>query len=185
MGKDGGALVEVAAQATSIAAYERGVLEILNRRLGFDVAMFKRSDGLGAYGLDPAIERACLPHWPQFKLDTMPVAEAAHAHGGVAVDVDVLGWSRIERLSYYQRLMRPHGGTSGTGSEVGREPSVDSGLLQITTGGQFAAIEPRMTATRLADAWVRVQQAHHSRCDSPCEDLRGPGSRANCPGVTI
>jgi DNA-binding CsgD family transcriptional regulator len=106
------ALAEVTTQAGSVRAYEVGVLEILRRRMGFDVAMFKRPDGVGEHGLDSAVARSCRPYWNQFRADAMPVLTVAGEQGGVAVDVDVLGTRGLERLSYYQRLMRPHGGTA-------------------------------------------------------------------------
>lgn len=111
-GSDAGALAEVAAGAETVESYEHGVFAILGAKVGFDVAMFKRADGLGrgAFGLDARIARECQPFFAQFAREIEPVWEAAAQHHGVAVDIDVFGQRRIERLSYYQRLMRPHGG---------------------------------------------------------------------------
>jgi len=76
--------------------------------------MFERAGRLGAYcpGLDPAIVRACQPYWPQFAQEMYPVVAAALQTRWVAVDIDVLGRKRMERQAHYQRMMRPHGGTS-------------------------------------------------------------------------
>ena len=60
---DTDALLEVATQAVSTREYELGVLAILRRRLGFDVAMFKRAQSCGTHGLDPNVELACQPLW--------------------------------------------------------------------------------------------------------------------------
>ena len=111
---DLGALADVATAAESVFDYEKGVLEVIARRVGYDVAMIKRAGGLGPYapGLDPTVRSAVDKHWPQFAQDVLPVARAGLASGGVAVDLEVLGLRRLERLSYYQRLMKPHGGRS-------------------------------------------------------------------------
>ncbi len=111
---DLGALAAIAAQAETLEVYEREVLDLIGRRVGFDVAMWKRPSGLGPHapGLDPKVRAACVPHFHRFGPELSPVAEVAAAERGVAVDLDVLGLRRMERLSYYQRLMRPHGGTA-------------------------------------------------------------------------
>jgi len=137
VGSDPGALVEVATQAGSVAAYERGVLEVLSRRLGFEIAIFVRIDTRSMHGVEPAVERACRPHWGQFKLDSEPVTLAV-AQRGVAVDVDVLGWKRLERLSYCQRLMKPHGGTSTALVGLVRHRMVGGLLALGRTHGAFA-----------------------------------------------
>jgi DNA-binding CsgD family transcriptional regulator len=141
VGIDAGALVEVAAQARELRAYELGVLDVLRRGVGFDVAMFKRPDGVGEHGLDAKIAHACRAHWGQFKLDATPVIAAALGRRGVAVDVDVLGMRRLERLSYYQRLMRPHRGKSTAIVCLMRHGSVASTLALGRTGGGFAEAE--------------------------------------------
>jgi DNA-binding CsgD family transcriptional regulator len=107
---DSAALAEIATGAASPADYERGVLQLVAARVGFDVAIFKRLSGHSGHGLDAAIERACRAHWPRFGPEILPVVEAASREGRVAVDVEVLGLRKMERLEYYQRLMRPHRG---------------------------------------------------------------------------
>jgi DNA-binding CsgD family transcriptional regulator len=111
---DAGSLAEIAAAAGTVFDYERDALELMRGRVGFEVAMFKRASGLGAYtpGLDPKVARACRPYWAGFAQEIAPVLQRALRQRGVAVDVDVLGARGLERQQYYQRLMRPHGGTS-------------------------------------------------------------------------
>ncbi|HET8936392.1 MAG TPA: helix-turn-helix transcriptional regulator [Polyangiales bacterium] len=112
-GSDTDALVEVATQAVGAREYELGVLDILRRRLGFDVAMFKRresSDGL--HGIDPRVELAVRSLWGRFRAESQSITLEALRQRGVAVDVEVLGMRRLERLLYYQTLMKPHHGTS-------------------------------------------------------------------------
>jgi DNA-binding CsgD family transcriptional regulator len=136
VGSDAAALVEVVTDAGDLGAYERGVLDVLKSRLAFEIAMFKRLDGISGYGVDPKVERACRPYWPQFKLEAQPVLVAAVAQRGVAVDIDVLGRKKLERLSIYQRLMRPHYGTSTAFVCLTRHGAVASLLvLGRTTGG--------------------------------------------------
>jgi DNA-binding CsgD family transcriptional regulator len=138
---DAGALVEVVSQASSVPAYEHGVLDILKRRFGFEIAMFKRIDATSAYGIDPKVERACRPHWGQFKLEAQPVLLAAAAQRGVAVDLDVLGSKKLERLTIYQRLMKPHHGTSTAFVCLTRHRAVASLLVLGRTTGGFVAHE--------------------------------------------
>src|SRR5262249_13772267 len=92
------ALIEAASEAKEVGDYQRAAISILNQRVGFDVAIYRRLDGVGTHGLDPEIELACGPHWSQFRREIAPVFRAALAQRGVAVDVDVLGMQRIERL---------------------------------------------------------------------------------------
>jgi hypothetical protein len=133
------ALAEIATNAASLFDYESGVLEIVERQVGFDVAMWKRAGGFGPYtpGLDPVIQEACLPHFRTFGEETAPVAEVALRHGGVAVDVDVLGMRRMERLSFYQRLMRPHGGKSTAIICLTRKNAIVGCLALGRTRGTF------------------------------------------------
>lgn len=75
---DLGAIAELAAHAPSLVSYERELLSLLERRVGFDVAMCKRNDGLGAHapGLDHGIRRACEPDWPIFHRELTPLRRA-------------------------------------------------------------------------------------------------------------
>ena len=107
-------LAEIANGTATRYEYERGVIDLLGARVGFEVAMFKRASGLGEYtpGLDPSVARECDGHWARFAEEVTPVAAVARKQRGVAVDLDVFGIRRMERFSFYQRLMRPHRGTS-------------------------------------------------------------------------
>ena len=139
---DAGALIEATASAASLREYECGVLEILRRRLGFDVAMFKRGHGVvGTHGLDPTIEHACRSQWLRFGRESAPVLRAAVEQRGVAVDVEVLGMRGLEQRSYYQLLMRPHRGTSTAIISLMRR-GVPAGCLALgRTRGGFNAGE--------------------------------------------
>lgn len=136
---DARALADVATRATSLFDYERGALDIVGKQVGFDVAMWKRAGGFGPFtpGLDPVIQKACLPHFRTFGEETAPVAQAALRQGRVAVDVDVLGMPRMERLSFYQRLMRPHGGKSTAIVCLTRRSAIIGCLALGRTRGSF------------------------------------------------
>jgi DNA-binding CsgD family transcriptional regulator len=141
---DLGRLAEIAREAPALASYEREVLAVIGPRVGFDVAMFKRAGGLGPYapGLDPIVSRACAADWPKFGAEMKPVVEVALARGGgVAVDLDVFGLPRMERLSYYQRLMRPHGGRSTAMVYFTRRGEPIGALALGRTSGSFRARE--------------------------------------------
>jgi DNA-binding CsgD family transcriptional regulator len=139
IGRDISSLAEIAANADTLLDYERAALEIVGRTVGFDVAMFKRAGGCGPYtpGLDVAIKRACGPYWQDFAREVKLVGKVALRQRGVAVDVEVFGIRGLERLSYYQRLMRPHGGKSTAVICLTRPGSVSLGR----TGGGFRASE--------------------------------------------
>jgi DNA-binding CsgD family transcriptional regulator len=109
---DAARLAEIVAGAETLLEYERAVLEVVRSRVDFEVAMFKRAGGLGAYpiGLDPAVVRACDGWWTRFAEEIVPVVEVAMGQRRVAVDREVFGIKRLERQDYYQRLMRLHGG---------------------------------------------------------------------------
>src|SRR5690349_17447507 len=141
MGADGdlGRLAEAANEASTLEVYEREVLAVIAPRVGFDVAMFKRCRGLGPHapGLDPKIRQACAPYFHDFAAELGGVSAVAATQGGVAVDLEVLGLPRMERMNYYQRLMRPHGGTSTAILHFTRRGRMLSTLALGRTRGSF------------------------------------------------
>jgi DNA-binding CsgD family transcriptional regulator len=143
IGRDITSLAQIAANADTLLDYERAALEIVGRTVGFDVAMFKRAGGCGPYtpGLDVAIKRACGPHWQDFAREVKLVGKVALRQRGVAVDVEVFGIRGLERLSYYQRLMRPHGGKSTAVICLTRRGSIAGSVSLGRTGGGFRASE--------------------------------------------
>lgn len=169
-------LVEVAASARDLAEYERAALAILGSRVAFEVAMFKRVGGLGAVlpGLDPRVVRDCASRWHRFGEELRPVGHAALRARHVAVDLDVLGLRRMERLEYYQRVMRPHRGTSTAIVCLARHGTVIGSLALGRTRGSFdereldalremapalAVCEAAVTAPPTLPAWERARLA--------------------------
>jgi DNA-binding CsgD family transcriptional regulator len=143
LGGDAGGLAEIATSAETLLDYERGVLDVVGRTVGFDVAMFKRAGGCGPYtpGLEARIKRACAPYWQDFAREVTVVGQAALKQKNVAVDVEVFGLRGLERLSYYQRLMRPHGGKATAVICLTRRGQITGSLSLGRTGGGFRASE--------------------------------------------
>src|SRR5262245_9197425 len=121
--KMGGAMVSVAqlnemaaiaAELEAQDAYESALLDCIERMVGFDVAFFKRNGVPGPVvrGLDglqlTAAERALF----DCRDEAQSVLDMAVQRRGVAVDLDVLGQRGLERLRYYEALMKPVGGRS-------------------------------------------------------------------------
>lgn len=111
--RDLATLADAARAAPSLEAYERELLGLLERRVGFDVAFVRRGRLVGPHmpGFDPAVLARVGSRWPSYAADTVAVREAARRARDVAVDADVVGGA-LERLSYYQEIMRPHRGRS-------------------------------------------------------------------------
>jgi DNA-binding CsgD family transcriptional regulator len=107
-------LADIAVAAEGAADYERQALQLIRRRLGFDVGLVVRDDcpGDGSVGVDPAVMRRCAKLWARFAIDATDVVTAAARSGGVAVDLDVLGARRLLAASHYRYMMRPHSGRS-------------------------------------------------------------------------
>ena len=143
IGRDTSSLAEIATSAETLLDYERAVLGVVGRTVGFDVAMFKRAGGCGPYtpGLDAGIKRACSPYWQDFAREVALLGQAALKQQSVAVDVEFFGLRGLERLSYYQRLMRPHGGKATAVICLARRGRIMGSLSLGRTGGGFRASE--------------------------------------------
>lgn len=122
-------LARIATEVEAQAHYENQLFDRLERIVGFDVAFFKRAGGPGAVvrGLDYAWlaekERSLL----DCSHEAFEVIAAAQRGAGVAVDVHVLGQRRLERLRYYDVLVKPSGGRS-------------SALLPMASFGECSSI---------------------------------------------
>lgn len=109
-----GAVIELAHSEPSATAFQRRLLEHLQRRVGFDVA-FALGPPMGGApvtdGLDPRVlARALREGGRGFIAELAPVKRAALAGRGAAVDTGVLGAARVHRCSYYRILAAPSGG---------------------------------------------------------------------------
>src|ERR1700742_3153307 len=80
--------------------FEAGVLELLEREIGFDVGAFlvQGAGGLPAVrGLAPESVERMVAGAAVYQRELLPIKTAALAARGVAVDTRVLGARRVER----------------------------------------------------------------------------------------
>ncbi|MEO8183632.1 MAG: fused MFS/spermidine synthase [Deltaproteobacteria bacterium] len=104
--------MRLANESPSAAAFEAGVLEHLQRQLGFDVAFLlvrgaeaqPTTLDLNAATVARAVQRA-----PVYFEELLPVKRAALAARGVAVDTRVLGERRVRQTAYFRELGRAIG----------------------------------------------------------------------------
>ncbi len=138
---------DVAALAQShgdAVAFERGLLDLLARAIGFDVAFVESKSGARPptlRGLDAARFASSLPQRAAYDRELAPVKRAAMAARGVAVDTAVLGAATVRESAYFRDLAAPVGGKHSLlayahvrGREVG-------GVMLGRTGGAFRARE--------------------------------------------
>lgn len=105
---------EIACAAPDLLAFERESLSLLDRVVGFDVAWFAWQQGPSpvAPGLLDSVRACSGERWDRYRQESGLLWPVARRQGGVAIDVEVLGRQRLERLDIYQDLMRPHAGKS-------------------------------------------------------------------------
>jgi DNA-binding CsgD family transcriptional regulator len=104
-------IAELACGHGQLAAFEASVLGELARHIGFDVAFFCGGDGVGeaSLGLDPAVRPVATQRWSEMSVECLEMLAPARRHGGVIVDSEWFG-ARLDRLTYYDTIMRPHRG---------------------------------------------------------------------------
>jgi DNA-binding CsgD family transcriptional regulator len=171
-------LAEVAelAESGEVIDFEAGLLELLRRHVGFDVALFRRKLGYGqvSVGFDPGLLRSVAPHWPEF------VAEWGRTGGllrlerqrGVTTDLESYGEQGFQRLSAYQRLAKPAGEIRcASVCSVWQGRTVAHLLLGRARRGRFHERELERLrafspAIRLAESLLYVQ--------SKCRELAPP-----------
>ena len=111
---DPGDVVALAQMAEDGAAFERGLLALLERAVGFDVG-FVESKSCGRppalLHLDAGRMRAATPaRRARYERELQPVRQVALARRGVAVDTAVLGASAVRSCAYHRDLAAPDGG---------------------------------------------------------------------------
>jgi DNA-binding CsgD family transcriptional regulator len=111
------AVVELAFAAPGCAAFQRDLLGLLERDIGYDVAFLlagsrlDRGAELALAGLDDDYAKRLLAAGAAYDAELSSVKRAAIASGGVAVDTAVLGTS-VRRARYHRELVGPGGGHS-------------------------------------------------------------------------
>lgn len=103
-------LLSLAQQTEDAPDFERSVLELLARRIGFDAAFFAVNDELpttvavDADHLSRAMDRE------DYASEILPLKRAAMARRGVVVDTEVLGERAVRKTAYHRELAAPIGG---------------------------------------------------------------------------
>jgi DNA-binding CsgD family transcriptional regulator len=104
-------IAELACAHAHAAGFEAAVLDVFERYIGFDVAFFCGPTEIGdvARGLDPQVRPRARERWREMSAECLELLPAARRGGGVVIDSEWFG-SRLERLVYYDTIMRPHHG---------------------------------------------------------------------------
>jgi DNA-binding CsgD family transcriptional regulator len=168
-------ILELASAAGDARAFGAAVLGRFASAVGFDVAYHAsplpsprvRGDpldlsGLAAVGLSEARRRELVVRGSDYTHELMPVKRAAILSGGVAVDSEVLGSRKRERLGYYTEMMRPEGGRHAmfvVGTFRGEIASVTmlgrcGSAFSATDADAMRAIVPALALATLAHASV-------------------------------
>lgn len=105
------AIAEMACAHAERSGFEASVLAELGRHIGFDVGFFCEGDGLSdvAHGFDESVRPAAAERWSEMTVESLELLPTARRSQGVVVDSEVFG-ERLERLVYYDTIMRPHRG---------------------------------------------------------------------------
>jgi hypothetical protein len=107
-------LQEIAERA-DVAAFEAGLLELVRKHVGFDVALFRRKCDYGAVseGLDSRLLRSAAPFWPEFVAEWSRIGSFAliDRQQGVTTDLEMYGEQRFRRLLVYRVFAKPAGET--------------------------------------------------------------------------
>ena len=130
--------IDAAAHVSTPAQFEQLALEFLGRAVGYDVAfMGLRGASMTSIGLTPdAIERA-VRSGSEYEVELAPVKQAALARRGVAVDIEVLGESRVRQTAYFRDLARPLGGKHSLLGYLVLRGRVIGSVMLGRTGGPF------------------------------------------------
>jgi DNA-binding CsgD family transcriptional regulator len=104
-------IAELACAHENAAGFEAAVLEVLERHIGCDVAFFCGPSEISdaARGLDPSVRPRARERWGEMSAECLELLPAARRGGGVVIDSEWFG-ARLERLVYYDTIMRPHHG---------------------------------------------------------------------------
>jgi hypothetical protein len=136
-------LVELAQESIDTRTFENAVLGLLAREVGFDVGLFWTKGTKvepTAVGFDrTTVDR--MVRSQQYESEFRPVAEAARAARGVAVDSDVLGTKRLHQTNYYRELVAPCGGKCTLLACVPWGGRTIGAIMLGRTGGAFSVAE--------------------------------------------
>lgn len=106
-------VIRLAQEAPTATGFEAAVLELLQQRVGFDVAFFSVKGAEASptvVELDAAVIDAAVRGGHRYAAELLPVKRAALAARGVAVDTRVLGEQGVRQSAYYREVARAVGG---------------------------------------------------------------------------
>lgn len=106
-------VINCAAEALSVEAFETAVLDLLSREAGADVAFFMTKGANRpptVAGLDAAVIGRALDGGERYAREFEPVKRAALATRGVAIDTEVFGLGAVQAAAYHRHLAAPIGG---------------------------------------------------------------------------
>jgi spermidine synthase len=181
-------LVRLANESPSAAVFEAGVLEYLQRRLGFDVA-FLSVRGAEAQpttlGLSADISARAVQGFAVYFEELLPVKRAALASRGVAVDTRVLGEQRVRQTAYFRELGRGIGARHAQlMAYVPLRGQHVAALMLGRASGAFSDAEIRALETLLPELGVARGSFGFPVLSSPlCTPLCTPSRPALLRGV--
>ena len=105
-------ILDAAATASARVEYERPLFELLERAIGFDVALCVRCDGIGPHapGFDPVVRRRVAGRLEFCTREYAGMKERALRGSGVDVDLEFFGRAGLERTQAYREIIQPHRG---------------------------------------------------------------------------
>ena len=136
-----GDVVALAQACADAGAFERALLPLLERSVGFDVAFFEtKAAGRPptVFGAAPAPLAPTAEQGARYEAELAPVKRAALARRGVAVDSEVLGLAAMRARSYYREQMAPVGGRHSLLAYASLRGREVAGFILGRTGGRFA-----------------------------------------------
>jgi DNA-binding CsgD family transcriptional regulator len=100
---------------SEVSAFESGVLELLRRHVGFDLAMFRRKHDYGAVsvGFDPGLLRAVVPFWPAIVAEALQNPKISDQKPSVACDAQFYDRRQFESMVSYRVIGKPSGEKAG------------------------------------------------------------------------
>jgi spermidine synthase len=154
-------LIGLSQEAAGAAELEQGVLKLLEREVGCDVAFFLvkgQEDAPTVSGLDEALTRRVADRADRYGRELLPVKHAALAARGVAVDTRVLGWERVRKLAYHREVAAKVGGRHSLMAYLPWRGQTVAAIMLGRTGSEFSdrvvqqveSLVPTLAVTRAA-----------------------------------
>jgi hypothetical protein len=170
--------VRLARECPTACSFEAAILETLAREIGFDAAFFgMNGEGRAptSYGLDAAKLAAAWTTPSPYASELSPVKAAALRAGGVAVDTDVLGASRVRKSRYHRDFAAPIGGRHSLMAYLTLRGDVVGGVMLGRCGSSFAESDIARVASMLPDLGVARASFRLPRDYPPPQlDMRAP-----------